>query len=249
MANKISQIPKLTRGQKNIFNMFVEKGCQNPTTLLKQEIASKKTISEAFQKLVAFKIVETRFKEPTSVGRKKTYYGLTWKGLAYALTEKIVSPERCYNIMVKNKMPFPVPSFDYSSMDTLPEHAQQNELVQTALSMWDRNKFMEILLLVPRKQPGIFFTKFRDKVNSQTADYDNAVFEIAWQMLMDDFLAAGKKYGLACDPVLERFFNPYKERLATGIIKTLLDIDPSFKKVLKKALNNNGKRVHREEKE
>jgi DNA-binding PadR family transcriptional regulator len=232
-------MPKLTKEQKNILSMFFKEGCQNPTTLLKQGIASKKTISEAFQKLVAYKIIETRFKEPTSVGRKKTYYGLTWKGLAYILTEKIVSPEKCYDIMVKNKMPFPIPEFDYSSLDTLPTQAQQNELVQTALSMWDRNKLVEILLLVPRKQPGIFFSRFRDRANSQTADYENIAFEIAWQMIMDDFMAAGKKYGLACDPVLERFFNPYKERLASGIIKTLLNIDPSFKKVLKKALNNN----------
>jgi DNA-binding PadR family transcriptional regulator len=231
-------MPKLTKEQKNILSMFFKEGCQNPTTLLKQGIASKKTISEALQKLIALKIIETRFKEPTRPrGRKRSYYGLTWKGLRYALTEKIVSPEKGYNIMVKNKMPFPIPEFDYSSLDTLPTQAQQNELVQTALSMWDRNKLVEILLLVPRKQPGIFFSRFRD--NSQTANCENIAFEIAWNMIMDDFMAAGKKYGLACDPVLERFFNPYKERLASGIIKTLLDIDPSFKKVLKKALNNN----------
>jgi len=239
MLDKVSRIPKLTKEQKNILNMFFEKGCQNPTTLLKQRIASKKTISEAVQKLVAFKIIENRFKEPSTAGRKKTFYGLTWKGLAYALSQNIILPEKGYEVMVKNKMSFPTPDFDYSSVDNLPTNIQNNEFTQTVIHMWDKQKLSEILLLVPRKQPGIFFSRIRDRANSETIDYDNAVFETAWQMLMDDFLAAGKKYGLASDPVLERFFNPYKERLARGIVKVLLDIDPSFKKVLKKALNNN----------
>ena len=139
--------------------------------------------------------------------------------------------------MVKNEMSFPTP--DFPTLDNLPTNIQNTELTQTVIHMWDKQKLSEILLLVPRKQPGIFFSRFRDRANFETVDYDNVLFETAWQMLMDDFLAAGKKYGLASDPVLERFFNPYKERLATGIVKVLLDIDPSFKKVLKKALNNN----------
>ena len=237
MANKIYQIPKLTKEQQNILSMFFEKGCQNPTTLLKQKIASKKTISGAIKKMVAYKIIETRRKEASTVGRKKTYYGLTWKGLAYALSQNIISPEKGYEVMVKNEMSFPTP--DFPTLDNLPTNIQNTELTQIAIHMWDKQKLSEILLLVPRKQPGIFFSRIRDRANSETIDYDNAVFETAWQMLMDDFLAAGKKSGLACDPMLERFFNPYKERLARELIKVLLDIDPSFKKVLKKALNNN----------
>jgi len=229
---------KLTPTQKKIVRTLAEKGCKCHKDLL--ETANKKTVTKALHKLASLDIIEIRFKESEKyMGRKKAYYGLTWKGLAYALSHNIISPEKGYEVMDKNKMKFPAVPLNYVGFETLPEQAQQNELVQTVVSMWDKEKFAKILELAPKKHPGIFFSKFEQKVKSEAStDYAGMIFQTAYQMFLDDFAVAGRKYGFTHDPVLEGFFKPYKKQLLKGMITTLMDVDPSFKKTLKEILNS-----------
>ena len=110
-------LDRLTPTGKKIVRILAEKGCKCHRDLL--EIASKKPVSQALRELLDLKMTEVRYKESIKYkGKKRRYYGLTWKGLAYALSENIISPKKGYDVMTKNKMKFPALPFDYTSVET-----------------------------------------------------------------------------------------------------------------------------------
>jgi hypothetical protein len=99
----------LTRKQKEILCVLAKEGPSWYYELSeKKKIASNKTVLKAFCDLTSIGLLEIKKEQQDAfMGRKRTYYGLTFKGLLYALNTDAFSPREAASVRLRNFVEIP----------------------------------------------------------------------------------------------------------------------------------------------
>ena len=93
-----------TKGLKTYYELYAEK---------KENIGSSSTVWKGLKKLEDLNLIKLRKEEEPHGkeswrGRKRKHYGLTFKGILYALNLGFITPEEGYETRIRNKASIPV---------------------------------------------------------------------------------------------------------------------------------------------
>jgi len=97
-------LAELTPVEEKIIEILARRGLRTYYELYEKENAgSKGAVSQALNRLIKKELIEIMKREPFRRGIEKKYYGLTLKGVLYAIFMDFVKPEKLYDVITKNE--------------------------------------------------------------------------------------------------------------------------------------------------